>query len=493
MSSLAENPVLWLVRQRAPAAILLLLGFAVLPIPRAHAAEPPANLDELVALAVSRDPAAMGSTLDAAAATERAAGARQPMSPQLMIGADSLGVPMDDPDPTMWMGGVSQMLPGMGQLRAQSRRYAVDADRSAADRERIAADLRLRLWQSSVRLDALQQEIALLDEQLGESDALRQVALARYRNVPGSSPGSGAMPGEPMPGGSMEPTSSVSPPRVEGSRASSGGMSGMGGAGGTAMTTRAPMSGMEGGMESGGSPMPASRSMGPEGSLPGLLRLDVTVERLRAERAALEARLLGEVTVLALFVGDAAQAVAATPSRFRGTPPATIPERKLAELDRIAANADLSLARARRRPDLMWSIAARAMPPHGEFAGVNASVGIVIPIWGGLGREVAASRRGLAAAEAREAAVERDLAAATAAARASLEAARLRTSALDSAVLPRAVSSYAVSRRAYASGRGSIDDALLAWDALISVKRERVAAHRDEELRAAELARVEAR
>lgn len=461
-------------------------------------AAPPANLDELVTLALARDPAAQASAFDADAARARASGARQPMSPGLMIGADSLGVAMDDPDPTMWMAGVSQMLPGWGQLRAQSRRFAVDAERAVADRDRIAADLRLRFWQSSARLEAFAAEKALLDEQIGEAEALKNVAFARYRNVPGSTPASGSMPGGAPPA-EMEPTSSA-PPRVEGARASSGGMTGMGGGGGSSMTSRAttPGSDMGGAMDGGanadmGGGM-ASSGMAADGGLPGLLRLDVTVERLRADRATLDARTSGELAVLALYVGDeVARHVAANPIGFRGRAPSFVPERKLAELDRDAAAADLALARARRRPDLMWSIAARAMPPHGEFAGVDASVGIALPIWGGLRRQVEASRREASAADARRASVERDLAAAVTNARASLDAAQVRREAIEQKVLPLAQASYTSTRKVYASGRGSVDDAILAWDALILVRREQVAARRDVELRAAELARVEAR
>lgn len=454
---------------------------------------PPANLDELVSLALSRDPSAHAFALDADAARARASGARQPMSPQLMIGIDSLGAPMDDPDPTMWMAGVSHMLPGWGQLRAQSRRYVVDAERAGADRERIAADLRLRLWQSSARLEAFISERALLEEQIGEAETLKRVAFARYRNVPagsstGKPPASGAAAAE-----SMEPTSSA-PPRVGGSKAAAGGMAGMGGGGATttarASAPAADMGATDGGMGGG----MATSGMGSDGTLPGLLRLDVTLERLRAERASLDARLAGEIAVLALYVGeDAAREVADRPGAFHGAPPSSIPERKLAALDRAAADADLALARARRRPDVMWSVTARAMPPHGEYAGVNASVGIALPIWGGLARQIDAGRRDVRAAEARQAAVDRDLEAAVVNARAAFEAARVKREALDGQVFPSAEASYASSRAVYASGRGSIDDALLSWETLILVKREQVAARREVELRTAELARVESR
>lgn len=455
-------------------------------------APPPANLDELVALAVVRDPAAQASTFDGDAARARASGARQPMSPQLMVGIDSLGAPMDDPDPTMWMAGVSHMLPGWGELRAQSRRFAIDAKRTGAEREQIAADLRLRFWQSSARLEALAAEKALLDEQISEADALKAVAFSRYRNVPGGAPGAVAMPAAAASADAEMPTPS-SAPRVEGSRSTAGGMSGMGG-GGSTLTTRvaapgAEMNATDGGMAGG----MATSGMSADGTLPGLLRLEVTVERLRAERGSLDARLAGEVAVLALYVGEeAARDVAARPLAFRGGSPTSVPERKLAELDEAAAGADFALARARRRPDVMWSVTARAMPPHGEFAGVNASVGIVLPVWGGSRREIEASRKDVRAADARRAAVERDLAAAAVSARASLEAARVKRDAIENEVLPRAEASYAAGRKVYASGRGSIDDALLSWDARILVKREQVAARRDVELRAAELARVEA-
>ena len=86
------------------------------------------------------------------------------MNPQLMLGIQALGAAPDDPDPTMFMVGVSQMLQGWGQARAVADRARLDGDRADADRVRLAADLRLFLLQSAIRIGSGETERALLEQ-----------------------------------------------------------------------------------------------------------------------------------------------------------------------------------------------------------------------------------------------------------------------------------------------------------------------------------------
>ncbi|MFZ5482029.1 MAG: TolC family protein, partial [Myxococcota bacterium] len=186
----------------------------------------PADLDALVALALERDPAVLALSRDAEAARAAADAARTPMNPELMVGVDALGAPADAADPTMAMVGVEQMLQGWGQARAQAARVELDATRAESDRARVEADLRLLLAQSAVRIRAERDDAALLDEQIRQAAALREVGLRRWRS--GAAPGGGGMsPG--MPAGGMDEMPESAPPRVEPRKSGGGGMAGMSG------------------------------------------------------------------------------------------------------------------------------------------------------------------------------------------------------------------------------------------------------------------------
>ena len=89
------------VRSRSRSFVLPWLFAIALPAWAEPGSSGPQDLDGLVELALIRDPQAEAAALDAAAAEARAIAAGQPMSPQLMLGAESLGAAMDDPDPPM--------------------------------------------------------------------------------------------------------------------------------------------------------------------------------------------------------------------------------------------------------------------------------------------------------------------------------------------------------------------------------------------------------
>ncbi len=456
---------------------------------RVALADPPADLDALVQLALERDPTTASLGYDASAAQSRAQGTRRPMDPQLMVGVEALGAPMDAVDPTMFMVGATQMFRGPGEARAQAAIPALLAERSEADQARVEADLRLQLWQAAARVRALQAELRLADEQARAAGALLEVARVRY--------GAGAAPGGMGSGmgsasgmGGMNAQDGamgmgVSPPAVR-ARSGGGGMAGMGGMGGAggadAVVVPAPMAGSE-------APLPTT--VGGGGGLPALLRLDAAVAKLEADRAALRADLEGELAVLDAFVGqEGASAVSASPERFLGAEPASeAPETRLAEIETARAEAELQAAQIARRPDWMISGALRIMP-EGMVEGADLSVGVELPVWGGKRQEIDARAAELSATERRASAVERDLVAARARAAAAVAAATARAEVLESNALPRAASAWTVSVQRYAAGQGDAESALQAWQIWTELGREAVRAQRDVELRAAELARL---
>ncbi len=458
-------------------------------------AEVPPDLDGLVRLALERDPGAMAAALDARAAAEDARGAARPMNPMLMVGADSLGAMPGDPDPTMFMVGAEQMLRGWGEARAASDRAQVDVSRAEADRARIEADLRLRLAQAAARVRALDAERHLLLAQIQAAEALWQAGVRRWSSGAGR-PGMGAMGGADMTEGGMEGGPLTLPPSVQSGRSGGGmAMPGMGGGSSGAGRGVAPpggMSGMDsGGMGSGGMGSGMDGGMASGSSFPDLLRVEAEAARLQADAAALDARLAGEIAVLARFVGgEAAAAVRARPDAYLIARGQSLPETALAAAERAAAEADLRLARARRAPDLTLSTSLGFMP-DGMVQGVNLMVGVELPVWGANARGIDAATARVGAAGLRAEAVERDLAAATDAARAAETAAVVRARVLREVAVPRADAAWKASLARYAAGQAELDEAVRAWEGLLAAQRDRVSAERDEALRAAERVRVE--
>ncbi|MFN7144756.1 MAG: TolC family protein, partial [Myxococcota bacterium] len=405
-------------------------------------AQPPEDLDGLLRLALERDPDAAAAELDARAAREDARAAGRPMNPMAMVGADSLGAMPGDPDPTMYMVGVEQMLRGWGEARAAADVARVDVTRAEADRARVEADLRLRLAQAAARIRALQASRALLDEQIRAAEALWQAGVRRWGAGAGRSGMGGMGPGAgtEMEGGGGTDAPSTAPPSVRGGGGGGGmaGMPGMGGGSGGGERPNVPASGMSG-MDGGGAMDGGVGRGGMDGgmggggmatgsTLPDLLRVEAEVARLRAEAASMDARLGGELAVLARFVGDeGAAAVRGNPGAFLGSGPAPSPppEIDLAAAERAAADAELRLARSRTAPDLELSTSVGVMP-DGMVQGVNVMVGVEVPLWGANARARDAATARAEAAGRRADAVDRDLAAATDAARAAEAAAGAR-------------------------------------------------------------------
>lgn len=457
---------------------------------------PPTDLYGLVAFAMERHPEAAAVHADESAARARAEAAGRLMDPQWMVGAQGLGAMPDSMDPTMAMFGVQQMFSLPGVYRAARARAALDVGWAAGERARVAADLKETLWQAAARLRADDAKLDALAGQLAAADAALALGLARY-SAGGGVPAAGAR-GEAVEPGSAAATA---PPPVAGARkpsakAGMAGMAGMAGQGGSAgsgaengamgaMGAMGAAATMSGGM---------SPSMGGEG-LAALLRLEAEVARVRAGREALASRRAGEQVRLALLVGaEVAEEVAADPARYLGAsaPVGEVPERALSATAVETAAADLRLARVERLPTFMVAADLRVMP-DGMVDGVDAAVGVTVPIWGGAGARFDAAAASAVAATRRSEDVDLRLADAVASGRADESAALTRATALRESAAPRARAAWEATIAAWSAGAGSAAEVAAAWQTDVEVARDIADADLAVELARARLARLEGR
>ena len=451
----------------------------------------PETLLGLTALALERHPEIAAFDLDAEAARARTTAAGRPMDLQWMFGAEALGAMPDAVDPTMFMVGFEQMFALPPAYRAPRERSALDVRWAAAEQTRVEADVKLALWESAARLRASTAQLDALEQQISAAQAALAFGRARYASGGGSpSPGSGRGGGEPAP--EAAPLPNVRAP------GSGGGMSGMGGMGG--MGGKSAMSASPGAMampemaEMGGMPTGSMAPMGGQG-LAALLRLDAEVARIQADREALLARRAGEEARLGLIVGEgAARAVAADPGRFLGTAGASSaqPERVLAATAVQMAEGDVQVARAGQLPTFMLATGVRVMP-DGMVEGVDAAVGVTVPIWGGARAQVQAATASAAAEAKRADWVDRGLADAIAATRAEESAAAARAKALSETALPRARAAWEATAAVWAAGGATAGDLVAAWQTEVEITRDAADAELAAELARARLARLEGR
>ncbi len=497
-----RTPVHAAPSQHGGRAWLVVLAVVASTAASARGAEPgqPVDLDGLLALAVERHPEIAALTLDADAARAGASASGRLMDPQWMLGAQALGAMPDSADPTMFMFGVQQMFSLPWTYRASRERAALDVQWSEGQRARVEADTKEALWETAARLRAQALQAAALDEQIAAAEAALAFGRARY-SAGVSSNAQGATSTAEAPA-----TAYASPPVVSRPTPGNGGMTGMGGAksGMGAMGGSSAMGSMPGGSPAGmgemtggmGASMPSSMGEG----LAPLLRLDAEVARIRADRDALDARRAGEQARLALLVGeDAARAVGADPSRFlghtsTGDGPAQSstgqPERVLAATSTRMAEADAKVARSGGLPTFMLATDVRVMP-EGMVDGVDAELGVTVPLWSGTKGRVDAATASSEAASRRSEGVDRGLADAMAAARADEAAAEVRARSLAEVAAPRARAAWDATVAAWSAGGGSAADLVLAWQTEVSVTRDTVDAQLANELARAHVARLE--
>ncbi len=457
----------------------------------ARGAEPAGvdTLDALVAVALERHPEAAALDLDADAARARATASGRPMDIQWMVGAEALGVMPGSSDQTMYMFGVEQMIALPPAYRASRDRASLDVRWAEGERAQIAADVKQYLWESAARLRAQTEEAHALDEQIAAAEAALAFGRARYSTgsrAPGPAPGSASATSPPE----AAPPPRIKTPRSVGTKGS--GMSGMNAMPGAAAGVEVMVEG--GDMAAMGAGMPATMPtpMGGEG-LASLLRLDAELARTRADRDALRARLSGEQARLSLIVGDdAALAVIADPARFLGVLGASLlqPERTLAAAALEMAEADTRVARTARLPIFMVGADVRVMP-EGMVAGVDAWLGVTLPLWGGAAARVEAADLATAAASRRSELVGRSLAEAIVVARSDEAAAVIRSRSLTDVAIPHASAAWDATVAVWAAGGGSGADLVAVWQTQVGILRDATAAELAVELARARLARLE--
>lgn len=498
------------------AAVLALSTLLVIGrVAEADAAEreAPGDLDALAVIALELHPEVLALGFDAGAAQDRARAAGRVMDPEWMLGVRALGAMPGSMDPMMGMVGVQQMF-GLPVVYTASReRAALDEQWARAEGLRVAADVRAALWETAARLRAQTVQGQALDEQLRAAEAALQFGRARYGA--GAGP---ASPGAVSPGGKMEPEGAPVATPIVTAPTSGGGMSGMAGGGGSGRGRGNDMGAMPG--ASGMPGMPEVGGMGEMGAMAGgmagpmgggglaaLLRLEAEVARARADRDALAARRAGEEARLALVVGDeAARAVAASPGRYLGpheplgerVEGSGAPERGLVATSIAMAAADVRIARAERLPTFMVEAGVQVMPEGPDGAGwmlngVDATLGLTVPIWGGSRARVEAAVASAGAAARRGDLVDRGLADAIALARADLAAAVARQEALTQVAAPRARAAWNATIAVWRAGGGTAADLVAAWQTEVAVARDAADAELAAELALARLSRLEGR
>ena len=166
-------------------------------------------------------------------------------------------------------------------------------------------------------------------------------------------------------------------------------------------------------------------------------------------------------------------------------------EVRLADAERVVAEAELRQQQAERRLDPAVGVGVRHIRETGDV-GLVAGVSMPLRIFDRNQGNIAASRQALAAAEARRAAT---LASTTARARnaiATVEGAQRRVAALEKAAIPEAAEALRLTQRSYEEGRATLLELLDARNAYIAAQRELTDARLALALAAAELARISA-
>ncbi|MBM4365561.1 MAG: TolC family protein, partial [Deltaproteobacteria bacterium] len=250
--------------------------------------------DDLLAEAAARSPALAAESARVEAARSELAAARLPMDPRAVLGADSLGAMQGDPDPTMFMLGVEQMMAGPGELGARVRAQEATVSVATVTRDLTLADLRLALASLVARVAWRQADDAAAAEQIAGLRRLREATLSRHAR--GTHPAS-ALPSVTAPATPESLGAPPAPRRAE-PRGAMPGMSGMGG-GASSSAPEAPMATMA---EMSGGAMPAMPAMSAEG-IAAIYALDAEIARAEAARAATLARQGGDRAVLERLVG----------------------------------------------------------------------------------------------------------------------------------------------------------------------------------------------
>lgn len=199
-------------------------------------------------------------------------------------------------------------------------------------------------------------------------------------------------------------------------------------------------------------------------------------------------------TLSALFgIGAAAGAVA---GELADIAPATVPpeqtlEVRLADLELLAAEAEVRQQEAAARLDPAVGVGVRRSQERDDF-GLVAGVSVPLPVFDRNRGNIAAARAGVRTAEANRAAALASAAARLANAETALAGADARVRALDGAAIPEAAEALRLSELAYRAGKIGLQELLAARDALSAARRQLIDARLERARAVAALTRAAA-
>lgn len=164
------------------------------------------------------------------------------------------------------------------------------------------------------------------------------------------------------------------------------------------------------------------------------------------------------------------------------TPPAIVDatvtlDVRLAEAERVIADAQLRQARAEGRLDPSVGVGVRQLRETGDRA-LIASLSVPLPVFDRNQGNVAAARSGVQGAEARRDSVLANTQAEIANARAALVAAEARVAALEGSGIGQAREALRLAQLSYRAGKSSLIELLDAQQAYASAQGELIAARR---------------
>ena len=225
------------------------------------------------------------------------------------------------------------------------------------------------------------------------------------------------------------------------------------------------------------------------------LRARSAQAQAEAERETAEADELAARSSLAALFGAGEPIAGVTGTTLDLTPrrvdPAQSLEVRLADAERIAAEAALREQLAERRLDPAVGVGVRHVRETGDF-GLVAGASMPLRVFDRNRGNIEAARQALAASEARRANV---LAATTAQARnaiASVEAAQRRVEALEKAAVPEAAEALRLAQLSYREGRASLLELLDVQNAYTTARTALTEARLALALATAELGRISA-
>lgn len=205
------------------------------------------------------------------------------------------------------------------------------------------------------------------------------------------------------------------------------------------------------------------------------LRARTALAQSEAALSAAEAEQAAARQSLGVLLGSVVDSTALIDSGSVPIPAAVDPaetlEVRLAEAERVAAEAGVAQERAAARLDPSVGVGLRHIAETGDKALV-AGFSVPLPLFDRNRGNIAAARAGVRATEARREAALSQAAATIANARTALAAADVRVRALESAAVPEAREALRLTELSYQAGRSSLLELLDAQEAFAAVQSE---------------------